>query len=83
MKLSFGGFILAQLRKVPPVVEKNLDGKTIIVTGANNGLGFEACKHFARMGAGKLIMACRDKGRGEAALASTFIILRYGFYGSY
>ncbi|KAF8184412.1 hypothetical protein BJ912DRAFT_974756, partial [Pholiota molesta] len=30
----------------PPGREKNLDGKTII-----------ACKHFARMGAGKLIMA--------------------------
>lgn len=86
MKLSFWRFSWDQLtRKVPPVVEENLEGKTIIVTGANNGLGFETCKHFARMGAGKLIMACRDKGRGEAALASTFIIfiiLRYGFHGT-
>jgi retinol dehydrogenase-12 len=59
---------------VPPVAEGNLEGKTVIVTGSNIGLGFEACKHFARMNAGKVILACRDKGRGEAALSSTCLI---------
>ncbi|KAF9485523.1 retinol dehydrogenase 12 [Pholiota conissans] len=69
MKLSFWKFAWGQLTAtVPPVVEENLDGNTVIVTGANSGLGFEAAKHFARMGA-KLIIACRDKGRGEEALA--------------
>ena len=72
MKLSFWNFFWGQLTAtVPPVVEENLEEKTVIVTGANSGLGFEAAKHFARMGA-KLIIACRDKGRGEEALASAF-----------
>ncbi|KAF8180838.1 short-chain dehydrogenase [Pholiota molesta] len=70
MKLSITKFMWDQLTTpVPPVVEGNLEGKTVIVTGSNIGLGFQACKHFARMNAGKVILACRDKGRGEAALS--------------
>ena len=32
----------------------------VIVTGANTGLGFECSQEFARLGALKVIMACRD-----------------------
>ncbi|KAF8350273.1 hypothetical protein F5887DRAFT_423188 [Amanita rubescens] len=53
----------------PPVVTADLERKTVVVTGANTGLGFEASKHFARMNPGKLILACRSQQRGEAALA--------------
>ena len=42
-------------------------GKTIIVTGANTGLGFETSKALAAKGA-KVILACRDEHRGQAAL---------------
>lgn len=42
-------------------------GKTIIVTGANTGLGFETAKALAAKGA-KMILACRDENRGQAAL---------------
>jgi retinol dehydrogenase-12 len=78
MKISFLRFAWDQLTlTVPPVVEQNLEGKTIVVTGANIGLGFEAAKHFARMGAGKIIIACRDKKRGEAALTSTSCLLGF------
>ena len=45
----------------------NLSEKIIIVTGANNGLGFEAVKSFASHG-GQTILACRDLEKGEAAL---------------
>jgi len=43
-----------------------LDGKTIIVTGANSGLGFEATRVFAQRGA-TVVMACRSTQRGEDA----------------
>jgi len=44
----------------------NLKGKTIIVTGGNSGLGYEAVKAFARKNA-TVIMACRSVSKGEIA----------------
>ncbi|KAJ7663850.1 hypothetical protein DFH06DRAFT_1087663 [Mycena polygramma] len=52
----------------PPVVKVDLTGKTVIVLGANTGLGFEAAKHFATMNPGRLILACRSESRGQTAL---------------
>lgn len=51
-----------------PVVSADLTGKTIIVTGANIGLGLEACKHFAKMNPAKLILACRSLEKARAAV---------------
>jgi retinol dehydrogenase-12 len=42
-------------------------GKTIIVTGGNIGLGKEACKHFTRLGAEKVILASRSLSNGRSA----------------
>jgi NAD(P)-dependent dehydrogenase (short-subunit alcohol dehydrogenase family) len=44
----------------------DMSGKTVIVTGANSGLGFEATKAFARKGA-TVVMACRSTARGKRA----------------
>ena len=44
----------------------DLTGKTIVVTGANTGLGLEAVKAFARNGA-NVVMACRSMEKGEIA----------------
>lgn len=41
----------------------------MIVTGANGGLGLEAARHFTRLGAARVILACRSTERGEAAKA--------------
>jgi NAD(P)-dependent dehydrogenase (short-subunit alcohol dehydrogenase family) len=41
-------------------------GKTVVVTGANSGLGFEATRMFAQKGA-HVVMACRDLDRAEDA----------------
>ncbi|AGB36224.1 oxidoreductase [Natronococcus occultus] len=41
-------------------------GRTIVVTGANSGIGLEATRELAREGA-TVIMACRSVERGERA----------------
>ncbi|KAK2459322.1 hypothetical protein APHAL10511_008677 [Amanita phalloides] len=66
---TFFEFVHDQWSTVPPVVTADLTGKTVVVTGSNTGLGFEAAKHFAKMNPAKLILACRSKQRGETALA--------------
>jgi NAD(P)-dependent dehydrogenase (short-subunit alcohol dehydrogenase family) len=43
-----------------------LDGKTVVVTGANSGLGYEGTRAFAERGA-TVVMACRSVERGERA----------------
>ncbi len=44
-------------------------GRVAIVTGANSGLGLATSRELARAGA-RVVMACRDPDRGEAALAA-------------
>jgi dehydrogenase/reductase SDR family member 12 len=43
-----------------------MDGRLVIVTGANAGLGFAAAEGFARLGASVRLLV-RDRGRGERA----------------
>lgn len=45
-----------------------MQGKVVIVTGANSGVGKETARALARKGA-QVVMACRNPQRGEAALA--------------
>ena len=44
----------------------NLSGKTIIVTGGNSGIGFEAAREFAHKGA-QVVLACRNMEKAQAA----------------
>lgn len=45
-----------------------LQGKTILITGANSGIGYQAALELARHGA-HVLLACRSKQKGEQALA--------------
>ncbi|KAL9627045.1 MAG: hypothetical protein Q9164_007723, partial [Protoblastenia rupestris] len=61
--------VYTQLAFRPPVPKADFSGKTIIVTGANVGLGKEASKHFVRLNTHKVILAVRSVKKGEAAKA--------------
>jgi len=43
-----------------------LDGKNVIVTGANTGIGKETCRVMCKMGA-NIFMLCRDVNKAEGA----------------
>ena len=64
---AFTSFVYRQMTASIPVPEQSFLGQTIIVTGANTGLGFEAAKHFVRLGAEKVILAVRTLSKGEEA----------------
>ncbi|KAM0463902.1 hypothetical protein ACHAO4_000627 [Trichoderma viride] len=61
---------MGQPRIPPTPVETNLSGKTIIITGGNAGLGYEAARQYLTLGANRLILACRSVPKGEEAAAS-------------
>jgi NAD(P)-dependent dehydrogenase (short-subunit alcohol dehydrogenase family) len=53
----------------PPYPTASWPGKTVIITGSNVGLGREAARHFARLGAAKVILAARNVEATEKAKA--------------
>ncbi|KAG1824295.1 hypothetical protein EV424DRAFT_1395164, partial [Suillus variegatus] len=69
MKKSTLAYVIDQWSVVPPVETADLYGKTVLVVGANVGIGLEASKHFARMRPARLIIACRSEAKGKVALA--------------
>lgn len=46
---------------------QDMEGKTVIITGANSGIGFEAAKYLAYLHA-TIIFACRNEKRANAAI---------------
>lgn len=73
MKLGVAQAICIQMSKVPPAVTTDLSGKTVIIVGANTGIGLEAAKHFAMMNPSRLILACRNQIKGAAAVTCAYI----------
>jgi NAD(P)-dependent dehydrogenase (short-subunit alcohol dehydrogenase family) len=64
----FLGFLHRQLFVTPPTPDTSFHGKTIIVTGGNAGLGLEAARWVVKLGASRVILACRNVEKGQSAL---------------
>jgi NAD(P)-dependent dehydrogenase (short-subunit alcohol dehydrogenase family) len=60
-------FLHRQLFVKLPVPTTSFQGKTVIVTGSNVGLGLEASRWIVRLGASRLILACRSVEKGRVA----------------
>ncbi len=71
----FASFLYSQWFVTLPKPTKDFSGQTIIVTGSNTGLGLEAARSLSRLNATLIILAVRNRVKGEAAkqsiLAST------------
>lgn len=66
---SFGrsGFERHARRFVATDTRVSMQGRSVLVTGANSGLGFATARALAALGA-TVHLLCRDEGRGQAAL---------------
>ncbi|KAI4858337.1 hypothetical protein E4T45_00152 [Aureobasidium sp. EXF-8846] len=63
-------FLHSQLFAKLPYPKSSFAGQTVIITGSNTGLGLEAARHIARLGASKVILACRTISKGQTAAAN-------------
>ena len=71
-KFTAWSFLGEQFTRLPPPLYADLEGKTVLVIGANAGIGLEAAKHFAKMKPARLIVGCRSEERGRAAVEGGF-----------
>jgi NAD(P)-dependent dehydrogenase (short-subunit alcohol dehydrogenase family) len=53
---------------IPPVGPVSLAGQTVIVTGGNDGIGYQVAKQLAALHPDKLILASRNVSKSEAAI---------------
>ncbi|XP_061661184.1 retinol dehydrogenase 12, like [Syngnathoides biaculeatus] len=58
---------LRNVFRSPWTSAEKLHGKTVLITGANTGIGLEAAADLATRGA-RIIMACRDMEKAQAAI---------------
>lgn len=68
---KFLKFVYSQWFIKPAYPTQSCEGRNIIITGANIGLGYEAAKHFVRLGAAKVILGVRNIDKGEAVRRSS------------
>ncbi|KAL3450553.1 hypothetical protein BJX65DRAFT_305388 [Aspergillus insuetus] len=67
--MSALSFLRSQLFVTPPLPTYDFTGQTIIITGANRGIGLEAARHLLKLNAARVILAVRSAKRGQDAAA--------------
>jgi NAD(P)-dependent dehydrogenase (short-subunit alcohol dehydrogenase family) len=65
--MSALSFLRSQLFVTPPLPTYDFTGQTIIITGANRGIGLEAARHLVKLNASRVILAVRSAKRGQDA----------------
>ncbi|KAJ5542831.1 hypothetical protein N7535_005255 [Penicillium sp. DV-2018c] len=61
------GFFYSQLFVSPPYPTQSFADQTVLITGANVGLGLEAARHVTRLGAARVILGVRNVTAGKEA----------------
>ncbi|KAH0841731.1 hypothetical protein AYO21_01038 [Fonsecaea monophora] len=61
-----GQFIRGQL-STPQLPQVDLTGRTILVTGANSGLGLDAARLLVQLNCSTIVLACRTLAKGDQA----------------
>lgn len=67
---ALSAFVDRQFIHWPSSPTASFKGQTVIVTGSNTGLGLEAARSITERGASKVIIACRNVEKGNAAARS-------------
>lgn len=71
--LTFGLYYLLRLRRakqrfsVVHKIKQRLDGKIVVITGANTGIGYETALELAKRGA-LVVLGCRDAQKSARAV---------------
>lgn len=65
--MSALSFLYSQLFVEPPVPANDFHGQTVIVTGGNRGIGYEAARHLLRLNVARVILAVRSLHKGREA----------------
>lgn len=67
--MGFASYLYRQVFVHPPQLppDLNLAGQTVMITGANSGIGLEAARQCVRLNASRLILAVRTLSKGDEA----------------
>lgn len=78
-KFTIRSFLREQWTTIP-IPDADISDKSIIVTGANVGLGFEAAVHFTKLKPKRLLLTTCDEAKGRQVIHGMGICLLTCYY---